>query len=279
MPRLSDLNLSDSVTLLLYGAPGVGKTDLIGSAGSRTLILTDLNGIVTLQNPSFRKRYPDCNPIIEVIKPDEDPSKATAYDQMSTVINNYFEHHLADFDAIAIDDVDFLRSSAMNKAVTINSNEGRSQTKTKIKNYSLVLPTMADFGTEMGLVEGFISNLASVCRIFRKHLIIAGHEKLIYEKNKQTKEDVLVKIVPHFTGKAAPESIGDYFDLVMRITRLGKEPSWVKKFQCHPDDKVAAKDRYSVFKTTEDNLDWPKILQRIKAGLPALPNPTSVTSE
>lgn len=275
MPRLNEINLSSAITLLAYGAPGVGKTDLAGSAGSRSLIITDLNGIVTLQNPSFRKRYPDCNPIIEVVKPDEDPSKATAYDQMTNIINGYLEHKLSEFDTIIIDDVDFLRSSAMNKAVTINSNEGRSQTKTKIKNYSLVLPTMADFGTEMGLVEGFLSNLTSVCRIYQKHLIVNAHEKMIYEKNKQTKEDVLVKVIPHFTGKAAPEAISDYFDLVFRITRFGKEPSWVKKFQCHPDDKVAAKDRYSVFKTVEDNLDWPKVTKRIKDNLPALEEPTN----
>lgn len=275
MPRLSQMDLTTSITLLTYAAPGVGKTDLAGSVGSRNLIITDMNGIVTLQNPSFRKRYPNCDPIIEVVKPDEDPTKASAYDQMTNIVNNYLEHHLDEFDVITIDDVDFLRSSAMNKAVTINSNEGRSQTKTKIKNYSLVLPTMADFGTEMGLVEGFLSNLTSVCRIYKKHLIVNAHEKLIYEKNKQTKEDVLVKVIPHFTGKAAPESISDYFDLVFRITRLGKEPSWIKKFQCHPDDKVAAKDRFAVFKTMEDNLDWPKIEKRIKDNLPNLEEPTN----
>lgn len=278
MPRLNELNLTKSITLMSYGAPGVGKTDLAGSVGSRNLILTDLNGMVTLQNPSFRKRYPECNPMIEIIHPDSDPSQAKAYDQMATIINSYFEKHLADFDVITIDDVDFLRAMAMNKAVGINFAESRSQTKTKIGKNSMILPTMADFGTEMGLVEGFISNLASVCRIYGKHLIVNAHEKLIYEKNKQTKEDVLVKVVPHFTGKAAPEAIGDYFDLIFRITRIGKEPSWVKRFQCHPDDKVAAKDRFSVFKTNEDNLDWPKIVKRISDNLPQLEEPTSSNS-
>lgn len=275
MPRLSELKLSESITLLCYGAPGMGKTYLSGSAGSRTLILTDLNGMVTLQNPTFRKQYPGVDPIVEVITPDEDPAQAKAYDQMANVINLYFEKHLKEFDTLVIDDVDFLRSQAMNKAVGINAAESRSQTKTKIKNHSMILPTMADFGTEMGLVEGFLSNLASTCRIFGKHLIVNAHERMIYEKNKQTREDVLKKVVPHFTGKAAPEAIGDYFDLVFRVTRIGKEPSWIKKFQCHPDETVAAKDRYSVFKTYENNLDWPQIVKRIQDNLPSPETPTN----
>jgi hypothetical protein len=268
MPRLSQLNLTNAITLLIYGAPGIGKTHVLGSAGSRTLILTDLNGMATLQNPVFQAQYPGCDPHVEVIKGDEDPSKSTAYDQMTNIINNYFEHKLDEFDTVAIDDVDFLRASAMNKAVTINFMEKRSQTKTKIKDFHMVLPTQADFGTEMGLVEGFISNLASVCRTYNKNLIVCAHEKILYEKDSRTKEETPVKYIPHFTGKAAPEAIGDYFDLVIRMTRLGKTPSVVYKFQCHPDEKVSAKDRYSVFKTMEDNLSWPKIVARIKAKLP-----------
>lgn len=282
MPRLSTLNLTDAITLLLYAAPGIGKTHFIGSCGSRTLILTDLNGMATLQNPVFRAQYPDCDPIIEVIKPDEDPSKAAlAYDQMVTIINNYIGNPvlLAEIDTIVIDDVDFLRAQSMNKAVNINSLESRSQTKTKIKSFHLILPTQADFGTEMGLVEGFLANLASTCRTYQKNFIVCAHEKILWEKDKKTKEEYPVKYIPHFTGKAAPEAIGDYFDLVFRMTRLGKEPSVLRKFQCHPDEKVAAKDRYSVFRTMEDNLNWPKVVERIKAKLPNTSNANTPEQE
>ena len=269
MTKLNELKLTNSIILLAYAAPGIGKTFLSGSAGSRNVIITDLNGIVTLKNPVFRKQFPNVDPFVEVIKSDEDPSQAKAYDMMSTRINHWFEERLNDFDTITIDDVDFLRSSAMNRAVSINSSEGRSQTKSKIKNMGIVLPTMADFGTEMGLVEGFLSNLTSVCRIYNKNLIVNAHERMIYKKNKDTREDVLEKVVPHFTGKSAPEAIGDYFDLVFRITRVGKgDTAFKKTFQCHPDDKVAAKDRYGVFKTYEDNLSFPDILARIEKNIP-----------
>lgn len=279
MPKLSELNLTESILMMLYGAPGIGKTHFLGSMGSRTLVITDLNGIVTLRNPVFRKQYPDCDPFIEVVTPDVDPSKASAYDQMVNIINNYFEHKLTEFDNIAIDDVDFLRASAMNKAVTINFQETRSQTKTKIKGHHIILPTQADFGTEMGLVEGFISNLASVCKIYGKNLLVCAHEKIIYEKDKKTKEEYPVKYIPHFTGKAAPEAIGDYFDLIFRVTRLGKEPSVIRKFQCHPDEKIAAKDRYSLFKTMEDNLTWPKVIERIKANIPPAEESANTSKE
>jgi hypothetical protein len=276
MPRLNEIEITNAILMMLYGAPGVGKTHFLGSMGSRTLILTDLNGMATLKNPVFRKQYPDCNPFVEVINQDKNPSLATAYDAMTNIINSYLENKLDEFDNIAIDDVDFLRASAMNKAVTINFNEGRSKTKTKIKDFHIILPTQADFGTEMGLVEGFISNLASVCRIFKKNLLVCAHEKIIYEKDKKTKDEYPVKYIPHFTGKAAPEALSNDFDLVFRMTRLGKFPSVIYKFQCHPDEKIAAKDRYSVFKTMEDNLNWPKVVSRVKANIP--PAETSADS-
>jgi hypothetical protein len=264
---------------MLYGAPGVGKTHFLGSMGSRTLIITDKNGMVTLKNPVFRKQYPDCNPFVEVVNQDETPDKANAYDQMTNIINSYLENKSDEFDNIAIDDVDFLRTAAMNKAVSINFNENRSQTKTKIKNYHIILPTQADFGTEMGLVEGFVSNLSSVCRIYDKNLLVCAHERILYEKDKKTKEEYPVKYIPHFTGKAAPEALSNDFDLVMRLTNLGKYPSVIYKFQCRPDDKIAAKDRYSVFKTMEDNLTWPKVIERIKANIPPAEDSASTEEE
>ncbi len=267
--KLSELQLTESLIILLYGPPGFGKTDFAGSAGSRNVIITDLNGMVTLKNPSFKKRFPESDPFVEVIKADVDPAKAEAYDMMVKRINYWFEARLNDFDTITIDDVDFLRASAMTQAIGTNSTANRSQTKANIKSYKMILPTMADFGTEMGLVEGFISNLAATCRLYGKNLIVCAHEKMIFKKNNVTKEDVLEKVVPHFTGKSAPEAIGDYFDLIMRGTRTGKGDTAFKKvFQCHPDSQVAAKDRFSVFKTYEDNLTFPLVVERIKKAIP-----------
>jgi len=275
MPRLNEVSFSESVAAIFYSAPGVGKTDLFGSAGSRSLIIGSPTGLVTLQNPSFRRRYPGCNPFIEIVTPDEDPSQSNAYDKMTNIINNYLTTKSSEFDNIIIDDSSFLNMQAMNKAVGINFMEQRSQSKSKIGKYSIILPTMADFGTQMSLVEGFLINLVSTCKIHKKHLLVGCHEKNVYKKDKKTNEETLIRIAPLFTGRAAPESIGRDFDLIFRITRVGKEPSWTKRFQCHPDDIIAAKDRYSTFKVVEDNLDWPKILKRVHDALPALEDPTT----
>lgn len=269
--KLSTIKLTESITILDYGSPGIGKTDFAGTAGSRSVIFTDLNGMATLQNPSFRKRNPGVDPYIEVIPKDFDLTSARGYDYWADRINYWFSNHLSLFDTVILDDADFLRELARVRAVATNAQENKSETKAKIGKYRIIMPAIQDYGTEMGYVEGFISNLVATCKVHNKHLIVNAHEKIIYNKDGgPNKEQSVKKIVPDFTGKASPEAILDYFDLVVRITRIGKYPNQIQKFQCHPDDMHSAKDRYSVFKTYEENLTFPKILARIKAGLPEI---------
>jgi len=267
--KLSNITLTESVTLLNYAAPGNGKTHLAGSAGSRNLIFTDLNGMVTLKNPVFLSQFPGCDPWVEEIPRDMDLASAKAYDYMADRINYWFENHMDKFDVVTIDDADQLRAASLVRAVATNKAEGKSETGTKIGKYKIIMPAIQDFGTEMGYVEGFIANLISHCKIYNKHLIVNAHEKIIYNKDGgPNKEPTVKKIVPDFTGKASPEAILDYFDLVFRITRVGKHPSATLRYQCHPDEMHAAKDRYSVFKTYEDKLTFPAILKRIHDNIP-----------
>lgn len=269
--KLSQINLTTSICILTVSAPGVGATFFAGTAGDRSVIFTDLNGIVTLRNPVFLKETNNADPYVEVILQDEDPEKALAYKDMINKINFWFDPKNIDlFDTIIFDDADFLNASAMNHAVMVNADTDKSKTKSKIGKYSFILPVIQDFGTQMSLVEAFIQKLASLCRVYGKNLIFNAHEKMLFRKDPRTKEDILIKIAANFTGRAAPEAISSYFDLVLRITRVGKGDSFVKKFQCHPDDIVSAKDRYSVFKTYEEKLTFPIIQKRIKDRLPVV---------
>lgn len=266
MPKLSDLKekLYKSVALHVYGAPGVGKTELIGSAGSRNLIVTDMNGIVTLTGKGFRSRHGEVDPIIEVVENDDSPDRALAFDTVLNRIDAAIRDRKDEFDCISVDDIDFIRHSAMSKALNMNSATGRSKTKETGKSFKgFYLPTMADFGTEMSLMEHFIRDLVDLGKAYDKHIIVAAHERFVYRQDKKSDDKVLEKIVPHYTGSAAPEAINDYFDLVFRVTREGTAAQPAIEFQCHPTNQVAAKDRFGVFATRERNLTFPSILKRI----------------
>lgn len=266
--NLSGIQLTEAVKILLYSTPGIGKTFFTGSVGSRNVIISNRNGLATLKSKLFKSLYPNSDPIVEVIDSLHDTTQATAYPAIVDRISQWFEKRLPDFDAITIDDGSFLGTSALNYAIKLNGGEGKSQTKGKVSGMSgYVMPARQDFGTAMGLTENVIRDVASMCDYYQKHFIVNAHERNIYKEVivNGKKEEQLDKVVPNFVGRASPEAIGGYFDIVARMTRLGVGEATKVQFQFQPSGVITAKDRYSVFKTTETSLDFPKILARIQA--------------
>ncbi len=282
--NLDDLKLTESVCTMLFAEGGIGKTRLMGTAGSRNVIVSSGNGLVTLKNAEFVKAYPNTNPQVIMIPDDADPTKPTAYDTLRKTIDKYFETPaLRDsFDYFSIDDASWLRLISRNRGMQLNSLSGKSQTIGKVQGVykgDIVL-TESDYGAEMDITSGFLDSLCGMGRMYGKHIIVCAHEGYIWRKEKNstgTREvEVMEKIVPAFTGKKEPTKNNQYFDLVIRLTRVGKGASSKIVLQFHPDDLVAAKDRYMVFKMYEDFkqkdkvMDIPTIIKMIKALEPAV---------
>lgn len=228
MPKLSELNPCESLTILLYGASGTGKTYFGGTAGSGASIINIGNGIETLLAPAFRNRYPnsDCN-IISIGESRDKKgylASATAFDQVCRTIDDLLVD--PSVDTIIIDDCTFLRYYAMNKALVLNNDINMTQSlQTSRKHHSRVVH-VADYGREMALVEEFISTYVEMAKAVKKHFIMIAHERMMYNKGKSIGDAPLIrKIVPGFTGQAFPDQVPGYFDLVWhsQVKRMGNK--------------------------------------------------------
>lgn len=262
--KLSETPLSQSICHMSYGAAGTGKTFLLatGPEDHNVGIVTDLNGMVTLRNDRVRKLYPHFDPEIEIIEDDDTISDAKAFLAIQAAAKRLILN--PDIHTVAIDDISFTRRSASRLAVKLNALDEKSKTELKMRElHGLFAPTQADMGREMAIVETFLDELTRACRRAGKHLIVNAHERYIYRKDKELKQEVLAKVIPHFTGRTAPESMLQYFDTTFRLSGGGVSPNNYVEFTTKPSPTVAAKDRYEVFKSVERNLTWKEMLSRI----------------
>lgn len=273
--KLSELQLSKSICHMNYGAAGTGKTFFLATAppDHNMAIVTDLNGMATLQNSRVRKLYPNFNPEIEVIEDDDSVTDAKAFYAIQKAAERLILN--PDIHTVCIDDASFTRRAASRLAVKLNSMDEKSKTEIKLKDMKgHFAPTQADMGREMAIVETFLDELTRACRRAGKHLIVNAHERYIYRKDKELKVEVLAKTIPHFTGRTAPESLLGYFDTVFRLVAGGVAPNNHVDFHTKPNPQVAAKDRYEIFAAKEKNLTWAEVLSRVSS-LSVRPNQTS----
>lgn len=278
--KLSELNLSTSVCVLLYGEPKVGKSHFAASACAtgRFVVFTNRNGLETYVGAEVKKAFPNYDPSkIELVLIDRDQSlkNVKAFQQMNDACRELFEKRLDEFDGIILDDSTFMKTQARNLAILINGNTERSNTlqsevaKSK-GSFNAAGPTaMQDQGKEMELVFSFLDELTTACRKYNKHCLVLAHEAQIYIDAKRKQSDIPQKdkITAAFTGRKEPTANSTHFSIVMRATRSGKGHAAKVRFQCKSDGVVDAGDRYGVLSEYEDNLTWEKMMDKIKKGI------------
>jgi hypothetical protein len=215
----------DIFNVLLYGNSKSGKTRLIGTLGSRTLIISlDPNGTETLKSKEFQTLFP-CNPIIVSIEEAYGyfslPEIATGFDKVYDALEYAFKIRTNDFDHVCLDSLTSLSKLAMFKALDVNMATGRSKSKLKLAEQNAILMGIQDYGMEINLVTQTIDLLLSNCRRFGKNLIVTAHERLFFEKPRHgdgkidsSKPEELKSIRPMVTGKVAPDTITSPFSNV-----------------------------------------------------------------
>lgn len=242
MPRLDEIRKAESITLLLYGNSGTGKTYLIGSAGSRSLIISPSNGLATLQSELFKTKI-GTNPYIEVVDEEPIPNVATAFDKYSDIIDFYLDKHRDDIDTIIVDDATALRRYAMTKGLELNQKLNRSKTKSLSKE--VIVPTVQDFGIEINLVEQFCRYYTTHCKANGKNFVLTAHERVVYDKPESISDIPTVrKISPGFTGKTFPDDITGLFDLTWHTETRGAGDRIWYQLRTQPDSVIVAKTRW-----------------------------------
>jgi hypothetical protein len=222
--ELSSISPSESITVLMYGASGTGKTYAAGTCGSRSVLVNTGKGIETLLAPAFTNRYKQG----KVVNISEDISKGylgnvTAFDTVCRVFDNLLT--LPEVDTVILDDCTSLRRYAMNKGLTLNASTGKSDSLGKSKLARVPMPAIQDFGMEMGLIQQFVSYYTEAFKDAKKNLILISHERVSFNKGKSIGDAPTVrKISPGFTGQTFPDEVPAYFDCVWHteVRRSGK---------------------------------------------------------
>jgi len=255
--RLSDKPSGESITLFLYGKSGSGKTRLAGTLGDRTLYISCGEGEETLKSVDFKK-YHKSNPILydphEELNSTGLPDNATALDAICTYIDRALLEFGSEFDHIVIDDLTFLRKFAMFKALDVNQSLGKSKTKKDVlERFDVILPAVQDFGTEMSIIEWFLSTYVIIAKQAKKNFIVLGHERLFYDKPKTIGEAAGVrKIGIAATGQSFPDTIPLLFDEVWHAEVIGGGETAVYRVRTQGDEIITAKSRHGgTFNSTE----------------------------
>ena len=274
MPRLNELPLGKSISGIFYGPAKTGKTVLCASAGDRSLFINIGNGIVTLQSDWFRKNY-NSNPIIETITEEYVPNIASGYDRVGDTIEKYLKESEGEFDTIVIDDATNLRRMAMTKGLELNQQLGKSKTKEILKSNKLVdviVPTVADYGAEMALIEQFIGTYITLCESKGKNFLMTAHERLTFEKGKNIGDmPTLKKVSPGFTGQTFPDSVTGVFDLVWHMEAVGSGNQTQYRARTKGDESLTAGTRYpELFPTLYVNPKFTDIINAVKTQKPII---------
>lgn len=247
IPRLSDIPRGDSVTQLIYGPSGTGKTDYLGTCGDRTLYFECENRLATIQGEGFKKRRGNWNPIIYQIHEDFMPDAgAQALDKIALTIKEADKNFKDQFDIIAIDGATAFNRFAMNKGLELNQKLSKSKTKEVLDRLgSGVDPTsvaVQDYGIQMTLVENFILQVNEYVRKEKKHFIMTAHERISFkEKSNPTALEVIDRIRPGFSGRTFPDSIPGMFDMVWYFEVVGSGEQSVYRAVTEGDRALVAK--------------------------------------
>jgi hypothetical protein len=268
MTRLDELPKGESVTLLVYGPAGSGKTNLVGTAGSRTLIINTGLGLVTLQSPGFRKRYPNVNPIIETIIDEINPKNPAGYDKVCDLLDSYLNPSHPEFnniDTIALDDATTLRRFALDKGIKDNSDSKLSETYAK-RQAGKAVTTVQDYGAEMSLVDQFLIYYISLCKQYNKHFILTAHERIQYNKASAIGAPPTVNSIrPGFTGQTFPDAVTGHFDLVWYLETLGAGERIAYKARTAGDSALVAKTRWDgLFPVLIPNPNFLEVVKKIR---------------
>ncbi|KKN09062.1 hypothetical protein LCGC14_1050490 [marine sediment metagenome] len=274
------LDLPDTATLsaIVYGKKGCGKTSLAASGGDRTVFIyagAAISGAKTIRSPWFKDKF-GTNPFIVELHEDLNekrmPKKATLFDQVTKAMDWWLENRIDDWDTMVIDDAANTRKAAMFKGFEINQAAGLSTAWTKTERYTIPMPGIQDYGQEMKIMQWLVETYIEILEAAGKNFLILAHERYTFSKSKDSRgniivgdSDIISSIRPGFVGKTLPDDITTNFDEVWHLTKIGTGDSGIVKLDCYGDDQILATTRHAgVLKSFEKNPNFKEIMERIR---------------
>ncbi len=265
LTRLSQDKRIEGTCMMLYGAAGTGKTFWAAGAGDDWIVLTDRNGIITLKSKLFKDKV-GTDPFIVELHPDDSPTMPKMFDTLRNQIDGLLAPATKnDWSGIIIDDINSTRIAARNKAIELNGISGKSKTSGNAQSgkfKDIIIPTIADFGTEMGLVESFLRQLTDGLRSEGKNCIVCAHERLYRKEGTNN----ITAVKPLFTGTDTPDAMPGIFDMLWYIRTVGSGANVKREFVTESEGGIMAKTRWGgLFKNPERDVTAKQVFSRIHA--------------
>lgn len=264
LKRISEDTRIDGTQMFLYAENKTGKTFWSAGAGDDWVFITDRNGIATVKSKLFKEKV-GTDPFLLEIKPDDSPTVPKMFD----AIRNQIDMLLApatknDFRGIILDDFNSLRIGARNKAIDLNGSLGRSKSGVNAQSgkfKDILIPTISDFGTEMGLTDSFLRQLTEGLREEGKHSIVCAHQRLYRKQGDNT----IIAIKPLLTGTDTPDTIPGLFDLVWYLRSVGNANNMKREFVTESEGGIMAGTRLAgLFKPVERDITAKEVFARIE---------------
>lgn len=260
MPNFADLKAEGHgpLQVLIYGAPGSGKTVLAHSfPRPRTLDLD--RGVRSVINAVESGLIP--KPLMwqyeTVLETDFSAygrvKKATAFDQACKTVDRWLVAP-EEWDTLIVDSLTSLNQFAINKGIENMDSLGLSKSMQQSNKVDMQVVKLQDYGGAMMLINHMLDWL----RGLDKNLVCIAHE---YEQT--NKEGSVIRRQPLLIGQLRQRIIKD-FDEVWYSRIQGIRDS--RKFitQTAGDNTVVAKSRLGCFKAQEEFLTYDRILATLE---------------
>lgn len=212
MKAISDINPAEHLKILLFGAPGAGKTWLAGTFPKPAFVDTD-NGLRTLASKPFKEAYPNKRIVYETFDDPTDQhgafTKATGFWEALEFANKLIEDK--EIETIVFDSLSSLQELSMHVGFELSGRDNKSKTMAKLdaarrsKGIPVAVPTQADYGSSMAVFSQFMNKAVTI----PKHVVFIAHER-----DETTEAGALLRKDPLLTGQAVRAKVAKWFDEV-----------------------------------------------------------------
>lgn len=273
-----DLLLGQNEQILLYGEPGVGKTELALTAPGPIyyLCIGPENELKTRYSKHFLTRangkHKDKKIYFDSVREtrgkrgeftDNPTGLDEAGDKLDLALGKFESGEVEKPETIVIDNATVLEEYQMNKAMVAGYETAENKDKTalkKMRDYGIIKPGDGDYGGAQSLMSKWMSWIMGL----DYNLIVIAHEYKEYVQKKGTREREIVGIYPLFVGQQRI-SIARSFDNVWQLSISGAGRGQLFHTRTTGSDIYVAKTRVGgIFNEIETNLDLSECIEKFK---------------